>query len=82
MSDQVATATITGYTKAYVYLECKEIWPTKSLTLPREWLKHGYASEKRVLVTADPASIYHDGHGFVADIEIVGHVGKELLDSQ
>lgn len=71
MPDSV-NAELVGYTKDWTFVRVPEWWPTKILSLPRDWLKHGFASQQTFEVHGDPQSLHHDGHGWVGDIEIVG----------
>lgn len=82
MPDQVeAIARIRAHDRHWVWVDVRSVWPTKSLTLPREWLPRGYATEKYVRVKAIPGSLWHDNHGWQATLEIVGKVDRETLDS-
>jgi hypothetical protein len=65
-------ATVMGHNRRWVWLSV----PRESggglvgLTLPRRWLTHGYAQFKNLIVRIDYASLYHNGHGYQADVVI------------
>lgn len=41
------------------------------LTMPRKTLSRGLASATLVEAEVDPDSVYHTGHGWVADMEVL-----------
>lgn len=78
MSNSLTTrALIEGYNKKWVWVRVPEVWQWKILTLPREWLSHGFASFTEVQVKVDPASLDHNGHRYLADIDLVGQIDED-----
>lgn len=71
MSRLETEAELRGYNKTYVWVRLHHEGAPKILTMPRDFLPHGMATAKRVVVSYDPDSFRHDGHGYTVDGEIV-----------
>jgi hypothetical protein len=67
-------ADILGYSKKWVWVRIPLWKPHTIFTLPRRWLKRGFAQYRSVEVEYDPHSATFDGVHFVADMEIISGI--------
>lgn len=67
-------AELRGYNKTYVWIKIPgygDVHHPVILTMPRDFLPHGMATAKRVVLAYEPESFGHDGHGYAVNGEIV-----------
>jgi len=71
-------ANILDYNKAHVWVRVPLWKPHTIFTMPRSWLKRGFATASVVEVEYDPASAFFDGMHFTADMEIISVIERKL----
>jgi hypothetical protein len=71
-------AYILDYNKDFVWVKVPLWYQFRIFTMPRSFLKRGFATTKEVEVEYDSNSAYFDGMHFKADMEIIRDVGTHL----
>ena len=70
---------VVGRTRKYVWFRLPQNVTGMGviLTMPRRTLPRGLASATLVTAEVDPDSVYHTGHGWVANMEILHGKGSD-----
>lgn len=74
---------VLGRNRRYVWFRLPQHVIEKQviLTMPRRTLPRGMASVTLVSAEVDPDSVFHDGHGWVADMKVLNDESSDASSS-